>query len=109
MNLAQSSGSTTITGGNTTRNTNTRPPANNNADRQSGDATGEVKCPTCGKTARLLTVMKDTPNKGRKFYGCVAPCNFFKWADDIASAATAPSTSSASNSDANAQSTSSKY
>lgn len=35
-----------------------------------------------------LTVTRDTPNKGRQFYGCTKPistsdrCTFFLWADD---------------------------
>jgi hypothetical protein len=35
-----------------------------------------------------LTVTRETPNKGRQFYGCSKPisapdrCNFFLWADD---------------------------
>ena len=36
--------------------------------------------------AKLITVRKDGPNKGRKFYGCSYPadqrCKFFMWAED---------------------------
>ena len=36
--------------------------------------------------AKLITVRKDGPNKGRKFYGCAYPadqrCKFFMWAED---------------------------
>lgn len=35
--------------------------------------------------AKLLTVKKDGPNKGRQFYACAEPkeyqCDFFEWAD----------------------------
>lgn len=40
-----------------------------------------------------LTVTKETPNKGRQFYGCSKPmsqsdkCSFFLWADQSASTA----------------------
>ena len=40
----------------------------------------------CGLTSKLLTVKKDSPNKGRKFYTCPKPqgkrCDFFKWFDE---------------------------
>ncbi|XP_025418842.1 DNA topoisomerase 3-alpha [Sipha flava] len=45
-------------------------------------------CCQCGDGAKLLTVTRETPNKGRQFYGCSKPisapdrCNFFLWADD---------------------------
>ncbi|XP_067912202.1 DNA topoisomerase 3-alpha isoform X1 [Heterodontus francisci] len=36
----------------------------------------------CGQDALLLTVRKDGPNQGRRFYKCnVGSCNFFLWAD----------------------------
>ncbi|XP_042197043.1 DNA topoisomerase 3-alpha isoform X2 [Callorhinchus milii] len=36
----------------------------------------------CGQDALLLTVRKDGPNQGRKFYKCsTGNCNFFLWAD----------------------------
>ncbi|XP_059835657.1 DNA topoisomerase 3-alpha [Hypanus sabinus] len=36
----------------------------------------------CGQNALLLTVRKDGPNQGRKFYKCsVGTCDFFLWAD----------------------------
>ncbi|XP_062914842.1 DNA topoisomerase 3-alpha isoform X1 [Mobula hypostoma] len=36
----------------------------------------------CGQSALLLTVRKDGPNQGRKFYKCsVGTCNFFLWAE----------------------------
>ncbi|VVC35662.1 Hypothetical protein CINCED_3A013138 [Cinara cedri] len=44
-------------------------------------------CCQCGDGAKLLTVTRETPNKGRQFYGCSKPistpdrCNFFLWAD----------------------------
>lgn len=40
-----------------------------------------VMC-NCGQNALLLTVRKDGPNQGRKFYKCnVGNCNFFLWAE----------------------------
>ncbi|XP_050542923.1 DNA topoisomerase 3-alpha [Daktulosphaira vitifoliae] len=48
-------------------------------------------CCNCGEGAKLLTVTKNTPNKGRQFYGCSKPisqsnrCTFFLWADQSAS------------------------
>ena len=40
----------------------------------------------CGQPGKLLTVLKDSPNKGRQFYACVKPknqgCNLFQWADE---------------------------
>lgn len=34
----------------------------------------------CGKSALLLTVTKDSENKGKKFYACPdKKCNYFKW------------------------------
>nr|CAI5864351.1 unnamed protein product [Callosobruchus analis] len=42
----------------------------------------DIVC-SCNKTAILLTVRKDGPNKGRQFYKCSdGVCNFFLWAPD---------------------------
>lgn len=42
----------------------------------------DIHC-QCGLTSKILTVRKDSPNKGRKFYTCPKPqgkgCNFFMW------------------------------
>jgi hypothetical protein len=36
----------------------------------------------CQLDANFLTVNKDGPNKGRKFYSCkTRKCKFFKWGD----------------------------
>ncbi|XP_034311164.2 DNA topoisomerase 3-alpha isoform X1 [Magallana gigas] len=44
----------------------------------------DVMC-NCGNPAKMLTVNKEGPNKGRTFYACANPreqsCNFFQWAD----------------------------
>ncbi|XP_013780332.2 DNA topoisomerase 3-alpha-like [Limulus polyphemus] len=46
----------------------------------------DVHC-QCGGVAKLLTVQKEGPNKGRQFYVCAKPqgqqCQFFQWADGI--------------------------
>jgi len=43
-------------------------------------------CCNCGTVAKLCTVKKDGPNKGRQFYGCMKPreagCQFFQWGDE---------------------------
>lgn len=55
-----------------------------------------------------LTVTRDTPNKGRQFYGCSKPisesdrCNFFLWADDQPGS-TGPSQTTQFNNRANIQ------
>ncbi|KDN47556.1 prokaryotic type I DNA topoisomerase [Tilletiaria anomala UBC 951] len=41
----------------------------------------------CSEPAAFLTVAKDGPNQGRRFYGCAKPrdagsCGFFEWADE---------------------------
>lgn len=41
----------------------------------------------CSKPAILLTVRKDGPNQGRKFFKCdtnanQSSCNFFEWEDN---------------------------
>jgi DNA topoisomerase III len=60
----------------------------NNNRRQSAGSDG-LDCPKCNIPARKLTVKKDGPNKGRKFYLCPnkddpnSSCNFFKWADEV--------------------------
>ncbi|KAL7304941.1 hypothetical protein TKK_0002738 [Trichogramma kaykai] len=67
--------------------------SSNNWDDWSGGGGGggnndneQVMC-TCGQPGKKLTVNKEGPNKGRKFYGCPqgpgSSCNFFKWADDV--------------------------
>ncbi|XP_063235537.1 DNA topoisomerase 3-alpha isoform X2 [Bacillus rossius redtenbacheri] len=49
-----------------------------------GDQENQVVC-SCDEDALLLTVKKEGPNQGRKFYKCRLPpgqsCNFFMWAD----------------------------
>ena len=56
------------------------------SETQTSDSLNDVIC-RCGKSAKLLTVLKDSPNKGRNFYTCVKPkeqgCKFFEWADEI--------------------------
>ncbi|XP_066595164.1 DNA topoisomerase 3-alpha [Prorops nasuta] len=51
----------------------------------------DIKC-NCGESAKQLTVLKEGPNKGRKFYGCSKSreigCNFFQWADSDATQTT---------------------
>eukprot|EP00887_Chlorella_sp_A99_P006963 scaffold2.g6963.t1 len=47
---------------------------------------GSVRC-RCGLEARLQTVHKEGPNKGRQFYGCPlfpdpGQCKFFEWKKD---------------------------
>jgi hypothetical protein len=38
---------------------------------------------TCNKEAKLLTVKKEGPNNGKKFYKCAKDgCKFFKWEND---------------------------
>ncbi|XP_048349631.1 DNA topoisomerase 3-alpha isoform X2 [Sphaerodactylus townsendi] len=45
------------------------------------DADNTIVC-NCGKPAVLLTVRKDGPNQGRRFYKCSAgDCGFFLWSD----------------------------
>ncbi|CAG0915750.1 unnamed protein product [Notodromas monacha] len=50
------------------------------------DVGDEVKC-KCGNPANLLTVKKEGPNTGRKFYACAksngTDCNFFSWEDAV--------------------------
>lgn len=40
----------------------------------------------CNQEAKLITVKKEGPNKGRQFYACAKPqneqCDFFEWADN---------------------------
>ncbi|XP_040569735.1 DNA topoisomerase 3-alpha isoform X2 [Lepeophtheirus salmonis] len=65
-----------------------------------------IKC-KCDLFAAEKTVVKEGPNKGRKFYCCNAPmsganrCDFFQWVDEpplpSSSSATIPSNSSLSN------------
>uniref|UniRef100_A0A3Q3FX97 DNA topoisomerase n=1 Tax=Labrus bergylta TaxID=56723 RepID=A0A3Q3FX97_9LABR len=46
------------------------------------DTSSDVIMCNCGQTALLLTVRKEGPNHGRKFYKCSAnSCSFFLWAD----------------------------
>ncbi|NXO01935.1 TOP3A topoisomerase, partial [Rhinopomastus cyanomelas] len=46
------------------------------------DGSNAVVC-NCGVEALLLTVRKEGPNQGRKFYKCsTSTCNFFLWADE---------------------------
>ncbi|XP_050173217.1 DNA topoisomerase 3-alpha [Myiozetetes cayanensis] len=48
------------------------------------DGSDAVVC-NCGIEALLLTVRKDGPNRGRRFYKCGSgSCNFFLWADEQA-------------------------
>lgn len=45
----------------------------------------EMNC-KCNQEAKLITVKKEGPNKGRQFYACAKPqneqCDFFEWADN---------------------------
>ncbi|KAG5887194.1 hypothetical protein JTB14_016680 [Gonioctena quinquepunctata] len=54
-------------------------------NRSSNGATveqGNIVC-SCNNEARMLTVRKDGPNKGRNFYKCAGDsCDFFLWAPD---------------------------
>ncbi|XP_060946009.1 DNA topoisomerase 3-alpha [Limanda limanda] len=48
-----------------------------------GDPNSDAIVCNCGQDALLLTVRKDGPNQGRKFYKCNAgSCNFFLWSDE---------------------------
>ncbi|XP_045687223.1 protein ZGRF1 [Phyllostomus hastatus] len=53
--------------------------------------TVENKAPSCHhhQPAKLVTVQKEGPNKGRLFYTCDAPkadrCKFFKWFEEVSS------------------------
>nr|CAD7396091.1 unnamed protein product [Timema poppensis] len=53
---------------------------------ESSDHENKVVC-NCNLDAILLTVRKDGPNQGRKFYKCNKNqgqgCNFFMWADSV--------------------------
>ncbi|XP_059509987.1 DNA topoisomerase 3-alpha isoform X2 [Stegostoma tigrinum] len=50
-----------------------------------GSDNNAVVC-NCGQDALLLTVRKEGPNQGRRFYKCSGgSCNFFLWADQDAS------------------------
>ncbi|XP_048465675.1 DNA topoisomerase 3-alpha [Rhincodon typus] len=50
-----------------------------------GSDNNAVVC-NCGQDALLLTVRKEGPNQGRRFYKCNGgSCNFFLWADQDAS------------------------
>ena len=55
------------------------------ADNPSSITNPEVTC-ECGTPTRLLTVRKESPNKGRRFYKCPKSneqqCEFFQWADE---------------------------
>lgn len=70
-------------------NTSNRPAVNTTlvpqVVRNAGNApnnTQEIVC-ICNNAAKQLTVRKDGPNKGRKFYKCATDaCNFFTWAPD---------------------------
>lgn len=97
MQLAQgTAGNNTNRTNNATNRTNND---NNTTNRQPpGNASGEVKCATCGKSAKLLVVMKESANKGRQFYVCEKDCNFFKWADEVTNTGNGPSSSGASTS-----------
>ena len=49
----------------------------------------ETKAPTCDhfQRCKLLSVNKEGPNKGKKFWSCPLDhgrCNFFQWADPTA-------------------------
>uniref|UniRef100_A0A8C5EA37 DNA topoisomerase n=1 Tax=Gouania willdenowi TaxID=441366 RepID=A0A8C5EA37_GOUWI len=47
------------------------------------DGRGDVIVCNCGQEALQLTVRKDGPNQGRKFYKCNnGSCSFFLWADE---------------------------
>lgn len=77
------------TSGSNTSTSNRQPPANSPID---------VKCTTCGRSAKHLVVSKEGPNKGRHFYNCSTECKFFKWADEVTNTGSGPSSSGASTS-----------
>ncbi|XP_077591384.1 DNA topoisomerase 3-alpha [Stigmatopora nigra] len=55
------------------------PPEGNNISALNNN---DVIVCNCGQDATLLTVRKEGPNHGRKFYKCHSgACNFFLWAD----------------------------
>ncbi|CAG9812556.1 unnamed protein product [Phaedon cochleariae] len=55
--------------------------SNNNSSGTAGPQ-GEIVC-SCNNQARMLTVKKDGPNKGRNFYKCAGEmCTFFCWAPE---------------------------
>ncbi|KAG8194683.1 hypothetical protein JTE90_027998 [Oedothorax gibbosus] len=70
---------------------NNFPPSrlSSNSD-QNENSNGTVMC-RCGEAAPLLTVRKEGPNKGKKFYGCSqgmgTGCGFFQWAEEDSSSA----------------------
>ncbi|XP_050421809.1 DNA topoisomerase 3-alpha [Adelges cooleyi] len=99
---AISSNSTTVNRNNIqTTNRYNGPPRDNNTNntRQQYQANNHQRppvaqpvntdqvCCNCGEAAKLLTVNKETANKGRQFYACSKPvsdpnkCSFFLWAD----------------------------
>ena len=53
------------------------------ADNPSLFADSGVTC-ECGTPVKLLTVKRESPNKGRQFYKCAKSqqCEFFQWADE---------------------------
>lgn len=75
-----------------TRENNVHRPTNNFSRPGSSQNTQPLNndqvCCQCGNAAKLLTVTRETANKGRQFYGCPKPisatdrCTFFLWADD---------------------------
>ncbi|XP_025202861.1 DNA topoisomerase 3-alpha [Melanaphis sacchari] len=74
------------------RDNNVPRPANNisrfGSSQNTQPLNNDQVCCQCGNAAKLLTVTRETPNKGRQFYGCSKPisvadrCTFFLWADD---------------------------
>nr|XP_057906442.1 DNA topoisomerase 3-alpha isoform X2 [Doryrhamphus excisus] len=61
--------------------------AEGDGGRPEGGSLGGIVC-NCNEAAVTRTVLKDGPNKGRKFHACGKPrdqqCNFFQWADENA-------------------------
>ncbi|KFQ18375.1 DNA topoisomerase 3-alpha, partial [Merops nubicus] len=59
-----------------------RPAPSAAAEDGNEDRDNAVTC-NCGQEALLLTVRKEGPNQGRRFYKCSdGACNFFLWADE---------------------------
>lgn len=53
----------------------------------------------CNKPAKLLTVEKEGPNSGRKFFGCLESCGFFQWTDSASPATNSDSDDASNNTD----------
>ncbi|KAK9887698.1 hypothetical protein WA026_000019 [Henosepilachna vigintioctopunctata] len=66
---------------------NDLPVAPSTSTAPAGPSAGNVVNCRCSQPAKLMTVMKNNENHGRKFYGCSKPmsegCGFFQWADQV--------------------------